>query len=162
MLKNNIGNSLNTIEDFNELLKDYYFEFNDNTEKLLTDILKADIGGILDKTNPNPEQISLALFEITNIFRLIKALTHYANSLFVNSNPSCRYIIGLIQEINEHEIQDDVMRSFGIWIYDDNEIKAEVSYATELSKNFQVLISFIHECKQIGGILYNQKEDKSC
>lgn len=150
-----------TTETFEELIKDASFEgwLVDGIETLNM-ILKSEVGGILDKTNPTPKQISEAARNLRYLFKHLQALALFQNEQFILSNPEFRGILALVSDVNSLSIEDHVMETFEFWCFDDTELARTREYALKLTLYFNILIAVLIESNRVAEKLFNAKSKK--
>ena len=137
------------LKGFEELVKDWnYCHSVDIYTDYLPNILKADIGGVLDHELPNKERIGCVLASIVSAFEMFKKMAGYLDCPEVKANKAYKHLLTDIKELFENDIENDVFTSLFVWIDEGLKVHSVPSreYALKQTTHFEAFFAILKDC----------------
>ncbi|TKC01224.1 hypothetical protein [Pedobacter cryotolerans] len=148
-----------THDGFEELMKEWEVYSSNNLHLfILPNILKSDIGAVLDHELPGKGDICFALMEINYAITRINKMVAYLEVKEVTAIKRYKHLLNDIKELLDKNIWEEVWDSVYFWIDEElNEYKIERDYAQRKTDCFAALISLLEDCFKLS-IELNEKE----
>ncbi len=139
-----------TLEGFEKTLNDWMFDSSPEVYTVyLPNILKADIGGVLDHELPDKTHIGNVLSTMHYTFKGLRNMNCYNGCETVMANKTYKHLLQDIKELLDSDIETTVMHSMWAWIDDAIEVKAQREYAIRVTRDFNSLIAVLSQCFKI-------------